>query len=727
MKNVEKKSIGKNNVILTAVIGIISVLLIIYFIVSNSTNEQQQQITATPSQAEKVTNLVPYPVKTGKVPGQLSIKFKAGLTEAQINQELQKYNAQIIRQIPAINRTIVQVLAGQESQVLQQLTQDSFIQNAEPSYYQHVLFVPNDTFFKNQWGLNNTGQVIMNNVGTPHDDINAEAAWDVSKGTGIKVAILDTGIDLSHPDIASKVVGQKIFVTSSIDDRFGHGTHVAGILAANTNNGQGVAGVCPDCQLLIGKAMDDNGLGDTSVISQAITWAADSGAKVINLSEGGDVLTQTQQDAVNYALSKGAVVVAAAGNNGSNQKFYPAAMSQVVSVGAVDNNDQLTSFSNFGTWVSVAAPGQDIYSTLPTKNYAMQNIETLKLNYDYLSGTSMAAPIVSGIAALVWASPYGTSNTAVIQRIETTVDKIAGTGTDWQYGRVNAAKAVGATATPTPTKPIPTPTHVLPTATPVPTQNILPTSTPIVPSYVCGGSTNSICPTPTPAPGENIQPTNTLNPTEIAILTSGEQPSSTNTLPSSTVPCTTTTTTTSSQSVTAIQEVAKKKHHKHKKRKKGEPKQTQDGLLKQFLDLLKQLIELINQLGNNTGTPTPCPTPMPTETPVPSSTISQQPTSTPVLSSIPTATPAPSSSISVAPTTASISQEPTATPAPSASLSETPIATLTPTPILSSNPSQTISVIPSTTPNNNNFATQIIKFLLDFINLIINFFTSLFR
>src|SRR5476649_2810155 len=130
-------------------------------------------------------------------------------------------------------------------------------------------------------GLANVGQSITMSIngntktqkGIVNDDIHAEAAWDVSKGDGVKVAVLDTGIDLSHPDLAGKVVAQKVFVstsTTTIDDKFGHGTHVAGIIAANTNNGQGIAGVCPDCTLLIAKTMKDDGTGTTDVISQGI-------------------------------------------------------------------------------------------------------------------------------------------------------------------------------------------------------------------------------------------------------------------------------------------------------------------------------------------------------------------------------------------------------------------------------------------------------------------------
>src|SRR5439155_13484992 len=125
------------------------------------------------------------------------------------------------------------------------------------------LLVPNDPLFGNQWGLANTGQIIQGNKGVANADIHVEPAWDQSQGAGVKVAVIDTGIDLSHPDLASKVVAQKIIVTGSINDMFGHGTHVAGIIAADTNNGQGVAGVCPQCLLIIIKAMDDNGLGLT--------------------------------------------------------------------------------------------------------------------------------------------------------------------------------------------------------------------------------------------------------------------------------------------------------------------------------------------------------------------------------------------------------------------------------------------------------------------------------
>jgi hypothetical protein len=245
-------------------------------------------------------------------------------------------------------------------------------------------------------------------------------------------------------------VANKNFTTSStVDDLYGHGTHCAGIAAATTNNSIGVAGVGFNTSLMNVKVLGDNGSGQYSWIANGITWAADNGAKVISLSLGGSSGSYTLQNAVNYAWNKGVVVVAAAGNNGNTASVYPAYYSNCIAVAATDQNDAKASFSTYGSWVDVAAPGVSIYSTLPNHSNSIGTT-----NYGSLSGTSMSTPHVAGLAALVWATSYGTSNTSVRSRIESTADAISGTGTYWKYGRINANKAVaGVTPPPVDTTP----------------------------------------------------------------------------------------------------------------------------------------------------------------------------------------------------------------------------------------------------------------------------------
>lgn len=188
-----------------------------------------------------------------------------------------------------------------------------------------------------------------------------------------------------------------------------------------------------------GKVLRDDGAGYYSWIANGIIWSADNGAKVINMSLGGSSRSRTLESAVNYAWNKGVVLTGAAGNSGNQSKTYPGAYKNVIAVAATNNKDQKASFSSYGAkWVDVAAPGVNIFSTFPNHPYTINK----SLNYDFGSGTSMATPMTSAAAALIWATDYGTSASSVRSRLESTADKIPGTGTYWSAGRVNAAAAV---------------------------------------------------------------------------------------------------------------------------------------------------------------------------------------------------------------------------------------------------------------------------------------------
>ena len=246
--------------------------------------------------------------------------------------------------------------------------------------------------------------------------INCPSAWDVSRGAGVRVAVLDTGCQLSHPDIGSgssgKVKASRNFTTgktSDVSDKNGHGTHTAGTVGARTNNARGVAAAGFDCDLVIAKVLGNNGSGYDSWVASGITWSVDTAAaKVISMSLGGVGTSTTLESAVNHAWNSGTVVVAAAGNDGNDALNYPAAFTRCIAVAATDASGSLASFSNFGPWVDIAAPGVSIASTYKGSTYAVA------------SGTSMATPHVAGVAALVWATPHGTSSASVRSRLETT-------------------------------------------------------------------------------------------------------------------------------------------------------------------------------------------------------------------------------------------------------------------------------------------------------------------
>jgi thermitase len=312
--------------------------------------------------------------------------------------------------------TVIKV-SGNVAEAVKKFESLDSVEYAEPNITFHASYVPNDPDYK-------TKQYAPQKV-------SAEQAWDTTQSaSNVKIAVVDTGVDYYHPDLDGKVIKGADFVADDDDpiDENDHGTHVAGIAAANTNNGIGIAGLAPKASILAVRVLDADGSGTLDDVAQGIRYAADQGAQVINLSLGGNLGSKTLQDAVNYAWNKGSVIVAAAGNTGVALPSYPAYYSNAIAVAATDQNDQKASFSNFGTWVDIAAPGVDIYSTITNNQYASY------------SGTSMASPVVAGVAGLLAAQ--GKNASQIRAALEDTADPVTGTGTLFQNGRVNAAKAV---------------------------------------------------------------------------------------------------------------------------------------------------------------------------------------------------------------------------------------------------------------------------------------------
>ncbi|MGB3635745.1 MAG: S8 family serine peptidase, partial [Rubrobacteraceae bacterium] len=299
------------------------------------------------------------------------------------------------------------------------------VASVEYNYVRRADYAPDDPRFPRQYALEKAG---------------FPKAWNRARGSGVRVAIVDDGIDSRHPDLADKIVLQKDFVNDDAvadDSSFGHGTHVAGIAAASTGNGKGVAGGCPDCELFVAKATQDLS-GTVSDVAEAIVWSADNDAAVINLSLSGFGASSVEKKAVDYATRKGAVVVGAAGNFGTNEPLYPAAYSNAVSVVATDRSDKVAGFSNYGRSVDIAAPGVGVVSTLPGNKYGS------------LSGTSMAAPYVSALAGLLAGKDL--SRSQVRRRIENGALDLGKKGKDarYGYGRINALAAVNGTKSPPP-------------------------------------------------------------------------------------------------------------------------------------------------------------------------------------------------------------------------------------------------------------------------------------
>lgn len=357
------------------------------------------------------------------------------------------------------------------AELLESLEHNPDVEAVEPNYIYTTLETPNDPDLSRQWAW---------------DVTQAYDAWEVTRGSpNVVIAIIDTGIQLDHPDLDDKLVSGYDFVGNDTtpDDGNGHGTHVAGTAAAETNNRLGGAGFCPECVLMPVRALNNGGSGSLSDIAQAIAYAADNGADVINLSLGGAGST-TLQRAIDYAWSKGVFLTCAAGNSSTNQRAYPAAFANCFAVAATTSSDQRASFSNYGPWVDIAAPGAAIYSTYRGSRYGN------------LSGTSMAAPHVAGLAGLLAAQ--GLTNTQIGDRLCSTADRIEGTGTFWSCGRINALRAVGgSSSSPVPTAP--TTEAPSPSATPDPavTATTGPTTAPTPTASPPAG------PEPTPGPGDS--------------------------------------------------------------------------------------------------------------------------------------------------------------------------------------------------------------------------------
>ncbi len=334
--------------------------------------------------------------------------------------------------------------------------------------------IPNDQFFSQQWALENTGQT----GGTPDSDIDAAEAWDIETGNpDVIIAIVDSGIDLTHPDLIDNIWTNEDEVPSNgIDDdengyvddyrgydfiledgnpdpldHNGHGTVMSGVIAAMTNNEIGISGIAWNCKIMPVKVVDANWTSKGDSIFDGIRYAADNGAKVICMAFAFPNSVSKLKEAVNYAHDKGAVLVCAAGNFDNNRKNYPAAYDNVIAVAGTDHADHrmeaLYEFngewvnSSYGDWVDIAAPGESIFTTSPTYHVTLCDTWGYELNYDNLSGTTLAAPVVAGVASLIFSKNPAYSPDKVAAILKANSDPYD-SEYDLGFGRVNAYKAL---------------------------------------------------------------------------------------------------------------------------------------------------------------------------------------------------------------------------------------------------------------------------------------------
>jgi subtilisin family serine protease len=270
--------------------------------------------------------------------------------------------------------------------------------------------------------------------------IDAPGAWDYTRGSAdVVVAVVDSGIKADHPEFAGRLTAGYDIVggDEQADDDTGHGTHIAGIIAAAMDNGQGATGVCPGCRLMPVKVLGEDNLGTWSDLAQGILYAVDHGADVVNLSLGGSVASKTLAAAVGYAQAHDVLVVAAAGNYGDDLPYYPAALDGVVGVGATTAQDTRWQNSNVGAAVDVVAPGDLIFSAYPT-------LDNIFGGYMYLSGTSMATPHVSGLAGLALSLDSSLTAVELAEVLAQGADDLGAPGRDAEFGagRINAAKTL---------------------------------------------------------------------------------------------------------------------------------------------------------------------------------------------------------------------------------------------------------------------------------------------
>jgi subtilisin family serine protease len=385
-----------------------------------------------------LASVIPVAAQT-RVAERLLVKPKARLTETGLAQRLTSRGAQETRRLHRSNVRVVSVPEAQLDSTLAALRSDPEIEFAEPDFVGRAAFLPNDPQVQSgaAWHLAR---------------MRATDAWDYTIGTpGTIVAVLDSGVSVSHPDLQGRLLAGYDFVNSDADatDDFGHGTAVAGAIAATGNNGLGAAGVAFGCRVLPVKVMGPTGYAYYSAVAEGIRYAVDNGARVINISIAGDAPSATLQGAIDYAWGSNVVVVAAAGNNANSIPLYPAACDHVVSVGATDETDLLASFSSYGSQVRLTAPGNGIWTTQ----------RSAEEPFGPWRGTSFASPLVAGAAALLASAKPELSNADIVSLLEESAEDFGPTGRDdvYGFGRVNVLQALLAAGAQVATPSIPSP------------------------------------------------------------------------------------------------------------------------------------------------------------------------------------------------------------------------------------------------------------------------------
>ena len=373
------------------------------------------------------------------VAGRVLVKYAPGVdAAAQVALE-RGFGARAAGAIPQLDVRILEVPEGAEAKVVQAFARSGKVDFAERDAVVEGTVEPNDPLWSQQWGPSR---------------VRLPEAWDVARGDStIVVAVLDTGIDSTHPELAGRVLPGYDFINNDSDpsDDHGHGTKSAGVAAAAADNGIGIAGACWSCSILPVKVLNASNAGTFSALANGITWSVDHGARVISMSLSGTTASSIAHAAVQYAYDRGAVLVAAAGNSGQSEQRFPAGFPEVLSVAGSTSNDTLYSWSTYGPSVLVAAPGCNRSTALGGA-------------YSDFCGTSSATPLVAGSAALLAQVAPTASGEQIRQALLTTALPVSGV----VHGRVDVANALSALApdAPSSTGPSPVPTETSPSPSP---------------------------------------------------------------------------------------------------------------------------------------------------------------------------------------------------------------------------------------------------------------------
>lgn len=371
--------------------------------------------------------------RTNEDMDRIMIGFEPAGSKQNILDVIKKYNGEVLEEIPAINAIVVNVPSKLRIALNSDMTLNKYARYIEDDAIisippdeitmapvNSIQLTPDDPLYANLWGIRM---------------IQANYTWNVTTGNkNTIVAVIDTGVDYNHEDLSA--VNASLgwdFVNNDADpmDDNGHGTHVAGTVAATINNGKGVVGVAPGITIMPLKVLDSNGSGRISDIANAITYAADHGARILSMSFGSWFPSKAMEDATKYAVyTKGTLAFAAAGNDGLQLNTYPAAYNWILAVAAVGYDGNRAAYSNHGAFVDIAAPGgsndgnqrHDILSTWPGNTYA------------YAAGTSMATPHASGVAALYWSYNPSLTNAQIGNVLIKNADDKGAVGWDKYYG-----------------------------------------------------------------------------------------------------------------------------------------------------------------------------------------------------------------------------------------------------------------------------------------------------